>query len=60
MTEQREANRVERELARRERQRLAVGLARSTGLSVSYTDDDGCEITATPSGHVFYNAVDWY
>lgn len=50
----------DRQIARRERERAAIHEARQLGRSVSYVDDDGCEITATPAGHIFYNAVDWY
>jgi hypothetical protein len=28
--------------------------------SLVYVDDDGCEVTVTPSGHVFYNVADWW
>lgn len=45
---------------RKERERKAIQLAQLTGKPVTYVDDDGCEVTATTSGHTFYNAADWY
>jgi len=42
------------------RERFAVSLAKATGKSITYIDKDGCEVTATPSGHVFLNAADWW
>ena len=39
----------------------AVAEAKRTGKSVVYTDpEDGCEVTASPNGHTFYNMADWY
>jgi hypothetical protein len=38
----------------------AVAKAKSLGRSHTFIDTDGCEVTATPSGHVFYNMADWY
>jgi hypothetical protein len=34
--------------------------AKRTGQSVTFIAEDGCEVTVTPSGHVFHNASDWY
>lgn len=45
---------------RREYERRAKITARREGKSVTYLDTDGCEVTVTPAGHVFYNAADWY
>lgn len=28
--------------------------------TLTYIDDDGCEVTVTSEGHVFYNASDWW
>lgn len=42
------------------RERAALEQAKSTGKSTTYIDKDGCEVTATPSGHVFLNAADWW
>lgn len=43
---------------RRENERRAKITARKEGKSVTYLDNDGCEVTVTPAGHVFYNAAD--
>lgn len=48
------------ERARQNREKSAIQEARRTGKGFSYIDDDGCEVTVTPSGHSFYNAADWY
>ena len=40
--------------------KLAQALALETGRSVTFIASDGCEVTVTPSGAVFYNASDWY
>lgn len=48
------------QIARMERERAAIRQAQETNQFVVYIDDDGCEVTATPSGHTFYNAADWY
>ncbi len=42
------------------REWLAIVQARQQNRCVTYVDDDGCEVTATPSGHAFYNTADWY
>jgi hypothetical protein len=39
---------------------MAKVQARQTGNAVTYKDTDGCEVTVTPDGHVFYNAADWW
>jgi hypothetical protein len=44
----------------RKRETLAIAEARRTGKAVVYTDKDGCEVTAMPSGHAFYNVSDWW
>jgi len=50
-----------REIERRKiREQLAIQEARRTQQCVSYIDADGCEVTATPGGHAFYNVADWY
>jgi hypothetical protein len=38
----------------------ALATARRDGKNVTFIADDGCEVTVTPSGHVFHNAADWY
>jgi hypothetical protein len=53
-------NKNDKEQQRTQRERDAIELAKQLGRSVSYDDDDGCEITVTPQGHVFYNVVDWW
>jgi hypothetical protein len=45
---------------RERREKAAVVKAQQEKRSVTYTDTDGCEITVTPAGHVFYNASDWW
>ena len=35
-------------------------VAREEDRCVSYIASDGCEITITPKGHVFYNVADWW
>ncbi len=49
-----------KERARKNREQAAIQEAVKTGKAFSYIDDDGCEVTVTPSGHSFYNAADWY
>lgn len=39
---------------------LKLAEAQQSGKSVVYTAQDGCEITITPLGHVFYNVSDWW
>jgi hypothetical protein len=46
--------------ARERREAMMIGQARAQGRSITYTDDDGCEVTVTSQGHAFYNAADWY
>lgn len=38
----------------------AIATARRYGKNVTFIADDGCEVTVTPSGHVFHNAADWW
>jgi hypothetical protein len=38
----------------------AVARARHEGKNVTFIAHDGCEVTVTPSGHVFQNMSDWY
>lgn len=45
---------------RRKREAREVAKAKSRGEPRTYIDDDGCEVTITSGGHVFYNAADWY
>lgn len=49
-----------KQVSRDARERSAIQEAKRTDKSVKYIDDDGCEITATPGGHIFYNVDDWY
>lgn len=28
--------------------------------NISFIAEDGCEVTATSTGHIFYNAADWW
>lgn len=49
-----------KEQARKARENATVRQAQREDRSIVYTDDDGCEVTAMPSGHVFYNAADWW
>lgn len=46
--------------SRADREEKAKAEAKSSGRNVVYIDDDGCEVTVTPSGHVFFNVDDWY
>lgn len=46
--------------AREQREKRAIQQAQAQQRPISYIDDDGCEVTATPGGHAFYNAADWY
>jgi hypothetical protein len=50
-------NQLKRQQAREQRE---IARAHATGKSHTYIDDDGCEVTVTPSGHSFYNAADWW
>lgn len=38
----------------------AHATAKREGKSVTFIAADGCEVTVTPSGHVFHNAADWW
>ncbi len=50
-----------KEQIERERREKNLALeAKRSGKGFSYIDDDGCEVTITSGGHVFYNAGDWY
>lgn len=42
------------------REAAMVRQALQTKQPISYIDYDGCEVTITAGGHVFYNASDWY
>jgi hypothetical protein len=42
------------------RERQEVAQAKSTNQPRTYIDEDGCEVTVTADGHVFYNVGDWY
>ena len=44
----------------RRRNDEAVSEARRRGTNYTFTDVDGCEVTATPGGHVFFNMSDWF
>ncbi len=37
-----------------------VANARGLGRNQTVIADDGCEVTATPDGHIFYNMSDWF
>lgn len=50
----------EKQKSREQREQRAIQQAQREQRCVVYTDDDGCEVTATPSGHAFYNVTDWY
>lgn len=50
----------QKQQARRQRELAAQRQAQSQAKPVTYIDDDGCEITVTSNGHVFYNAADWW
>ena len=38
----------------------AITKARREQRSVTFIAHDGCEVTATPDGDVFYNTSDWW
>lgn len=38
----------------------AIATARAQNRNVTFIASDGCEVTVTPSGHVFHNAADWW
>lgn len=38
----------------------ALAVAQRENRSVTFIASDGCEVTVTPSGQVFYNMADWY
>jgi hypothetical protein len=44
----------------RERESAKIQEAMRKKEYITYKDEDGCEVTATPSGHAFYNASDWW
>jgi hypothetical protein len=48
------------QIARDNRERAAIQQAKEQGRCVRYIDNDGCEVTTTPSGHAFYNVSDWW
>lgn len=37
-----------------------IAAAAATGKSVTFIAKDGCEVTVTPQGRVFFNMADWY
>ncbi len=37
-----------------------IAAAAATGKPVTFKAADGCEVTVTPEGRVFYNMADWY
>ena len=43
-----------------ENERRALKTAQRHKKNVTFIDDDGCEVTVTPQGLVFYNLTDWY
>lgn len=43
-----------------EENNLAISAARRENKNVTFIAHDGCEVTVTPDGHVFYNMADWY
>jgi len=45
---------------RREREKLAKEQAARENKAITYIDEDGCEVTVTPTGHIFFNMADWY
>lgn len=49
-----------KQIKREAREASAIILARQKGKAQSYIDDDGCEVTVLSSGHVLYNASDWW
>jgi hypothetical protein len=51
---------TQEQIARENRERAAIQQAQQQQKCVNYIDDDGCGITVTPGGHVFYNVEDWY
>jgi hypothetical protein len=54
------AEKTKRQIEQERRERSMISEARRKGENISYIDDDGCEVTVTTGGHVFYNASDWY
>jgi hypothetical protein len=56
-TEKENAKRWKRRSAR---ECLAMVRAREENKSMVYIDDDGCEVTVTPQGAVFFNVSDWW
>jgi hypothetical protein len=45
---------------RERRERAAVQKAQQERKGFSYIDTDGCEVTVTSAGHVFYHPADWW
>lgn len=39
---------------------VALIKARRAGRNITFTAADGCEVTATPTGHIFHDAADWW
>lgn len=39
---------------------IALLQARLTNKNVTFIAKDGCEVTVSPQGYVFYNAADWW
>ncbi len=37
-----------------------IAQAREKGRNITKMAPDGCEVTATPDGTVFYNTADWW
>lgn len=53
-------SRDRKQVKREKREADAINAAQQKGQAKTYIDDDGCEVTALPSGHVLYNASDWW
>jgi hypothetical protein len=51
---------AKKEAERRRREQAMIRQAQQEQRSKSYIDDDGCEVTVTPEGHVFFNVADWF
>lgn len=48
------------ERRREAREREALQEAKREQRAITYTDEDGCDVTATDHGYIFYNVADWY
>lgn len=48
-----------REREKRENDK-AIAKAQELGRNYTFIAEDGCEVTVTPKGNIFFNMADWF